>query len=214
MNYIRISKTYIEEAESNPIKKTVIGFICKDDPTNKSLLDTFNPPIVATNTKWKNWITMLDPRTCIACLSKHGEIYNYILTEADKVPPLHDRCRCKLEELKSIFAGTATKNGMDGADYWLKHFMVLPEYYITKTDIAINGWRWGKSPIKYAPGKMIGGDIYFNRNGHLPSEPGRIWYECDINYYGGKRNGHRILYSNDGLIFVTYNHYRTFYEII
>lgn len=41
----------------------------------------------------------------------------------------------------------------------------------------------------------------------------RIWYEADINYTGGFRNGHRIVYSNDGLIFVTYDHYNTFYEI-
>ena len=42
---------------------------------------------------------------------------------------------------------------------------------------------------------------------------GRVWYEADINYTGGYRNTHRILYSNDGLIFVTYNHYETFYEV-
>ena len=106
------------------------------------------------------------------------------------------------------------KNGKNGADYWIKNFSILPNYYIKKIDISINGWRWGKSPIKYAPGKMIGGDIYFNKDGRLPSAVGRTWYECDINYYEGKRNGHRIVYSNDGLIFVTYNHYRTFYEIM
>ena len=55
--------------------------------------------------------------------------------------------------------------------------------------------------------------IYQNSNGHLPDSPDRIWYEADINYYSGKRNKHRILYSNDGLMFVTYDHYRTFYEI-
>ncbi|MBC8529578.1 hypothetical protein H8699_09085 [Christensenellaceae bacterium NSJ-44] len=31
---------------------------------------------------------------------------------------------------------------------------------------------------------------------------------------GGYRNGHRILYSSDGLIFATYDHYNTFYEIV
>lgn len=45
------------------------------------------------------------------------------------------------------------------------------------------------------------------------SAPGRIWYEADINYYEGRRNKHRILFPNDGLIFVTYDHYLTFYEI-
>lgn len=51
-------------------------------------------------------------------------------------------------------------------------------------------------------------------NGHLPSAPGRIWYEADINYYEGYRGNDRILFSNDGLIFVTYDHYKTFLSII
>ena len=43
--------------------------------------------------------------------------------------------------------------------------------------------------------------------------PGRIWFEADFDYTGGYRNSFRLLYSNDGLIFVTYDHYATFYEI-
>jgi hypothetical protein len=61
---------------------------------------------------------------------------------------------------------------------------------------------------------MIFGGIYENRNRHLPFVPGRIWYEADINYIGGLRGLERILFSNDGLIFVTYDHYLTFYEIV
>jgi predicted transcriptional regulator len=60
---------------------------------------------------------------------------------------------------------------------------------------------------------MIGGDVFANSSAKLPSAPGRIWYEADINYVSGKRNRQRVLYSNDGLIFVTYDHYQTFYEI-
>jgi guanyl-specific ribonuclease Sa len=60
---------------------------------------------------------------------------------------------------------------------------------------------------------MIGGDIFYNAEGKLPTKYGRIWYEADINYTQGQRNIERIVYSNDGLIFVTYNHYETFCEI-
>ena len=60
---------------------------------------------------------------------------------------------------------------------------------------------------------MIFGGRYFNKNGHLPSKEGRIWYEADINYISGKRNAERILFSNDGLLFVTYDHYQTFVEV-
>lgn len=65
-----------------------------------------------------------------------------------------------------------------------------------------------------APGKMLDKGVYVNRNGHLPEEFGRVWYEADINYSGGYRGSCRILYSNDGLVFVTYDHYETFVEIV
>ena len=61
---------------------------------------------------------------------------------------------------------------------------------------------------------MITRGQYYNDDGHLPSASGRIWYEADINYKTGRRNDQRIIWSNDGLIFVTYDHYETFYEII
>ena len=53
-----------------------------------------------------------------------------------------------------------------------------------------------------------------NRREALPAEPGRIWYEADINYSGGFRGAERILYSNDGLLFASYDHYETFVELI
>lgn len=63
------------------------------------------------------------------------------------------------------------------------------------------------------PGRIIGGDIFENRKHKLPEAPERVWYEADFDYAGGYRNSFRLLYSNDGLIFVTYDHYVTFYEI-
>ena len=61
---------------------------------------------------------------------------------------------------------------------------------------------------------MIFGGEYKNVNGHLPVKSSRIWYEADINYTIGFRGPDRILFSNDGLVFVTYDHYLTFCEII
>ena len=60
---------------------------------------------------------------------------------------------------------------------------------------------------------MFGG-VFYNDRGKLPAKGDRIWYEADINYSKGKRNSERIVYSNDGLIFITYDHYRTFIEIV
>ncbi len=90
----------------------------------------------------------------------------------------------------------------------------LPDCYISKEEALKNGWKPSKWPSNFVPGKMIAGGIYKNRNEHLPQASGRIWYEADINYKSGKRNTQRILWSNDGLMFVTYDHYETFYEII
>jgi hypothetical protein len=61
--------------------------------------------------------------------------------------------------------------------------------------------------------KMLFGGKYLNLNEHLPYKDGREWYEADINYTDGRRNTERIVYSNDGLIFVTYDHYETFVEV-
>ena len=77
------------------------------------------------------------------------------------------------------------------------------------------GWNKKKGNLfDVLPGRMIGGDVFENRNGKLPVNEGRIWYEADINYSTGYRTKARILFSNDGLIFSTYDHYRTFYEIV
>ena len=130
-------------------------------------------------------------------------------------PPLHERCKCRVEGLVAIRSGTATIEGGLGADHWVAAFAELPKYYITKKEAKDKGWKAYKGNLKSVlPGKSIGGDIYFNRDRKLPVASGRLWREADINYTGGFRNGHRILYSNDGLIFVTYDHYQTFYEII
>ena len=116
--------------------------------------------------------------------------------------------------MQAITAGTATINGIDGADWSLKYSGKLPAYYATKEEAQANGWKPSKWPSNFVPNKMINSGPHYNDNGHLPSAPGRVWFEADINYKLGKRNGQRILWSNDGLIFVTYDHYETFYEII
>ena len=94
-------------------------------------------------------------------------------------------------------------------------FMYLPDKYILKNEAEQLSWLSSLGNLSdIAPGKTIGGGIYRNREGKLPAAPGRIWFEADINYISGHRNTHRLLYSSDGVIFVTYDHYMTFSEII
>ncbi|SHJ96200.1 ribonuclease [Clostridium cavendishii DSM 21758] len=95
------------------------------------------------------------------------------------------------------------------ADYIHTHNK-LPSNYITKAQASKLGWKPGKNLWDYAPGKSIGGDIFTNAEKVLPEKTGRVWRECDINYNGGHRGADRLLYSNDGLIYGTSDHYRTF----
>ena len=61
------------------------------------------------------------------------------------------------------------------------------------------------------PGKCIGGDVFGNREGLLPSARGRVWRECDVNTLGASSRGaERLVYSNDGLIYYTGDHYDSF----
>lgn len=170
-------------------------------------------PAVSTSSNYIHFISIKDWRRCVECKENHGKIYS--ITECpDPKPPLHINCRCTITEMQSISAGTATIKGFDGADFALKYTNKLPDYYITIEDLKKLGWKRGKPVSKFATGKTLTAGIYHNHNKHLPQAAGRIWYEADINYTSFFRNSQRIVYSNDGLIFVTYDHYETFYEII
>lgn len=103
---------------------------------------------------------------------------------------------------------------MQGADWYLKSYGKLPSYYITKENAEKLGYQSYLGNLsQVAPNRVLFKGIYQNKNEHLPTAPNRIWYEADINYNSGFRGAERILFSNDGLIFATYDHYATFVEI-
>lgn len=90
----------------------------------------------------------------------------------------------------------------------------LPDNYITKKEARSLGWESSEGNLwDVAPGKSIGGDYFGNYEGLLPEEEGRDYFECDIDYEGGYRNGKRIIYSDDGLIFYTEDHYESFEQL-
>ena len=89
----------------------------------------------------------------------------------------------------------------------------LPSNFITKAEAEDLGWTGGGLE-PYAPGKCIGGDKFGNREGLLPKAPGRTWTECDIDTLGkSARGAKRIVFSNDGLIFYTDDHYESFTQL-
>ena len=94
---------------------------------------------------------------------------------------------------------------------YVKQHRKLPDYYISKQEARRHGWNASKGNLcKVLPGKAIGGDIFTNREGKLPQKKGRKWFEADLNYQCGHRNADRLLFSSDGLLFVTFDHYKTF----
>ncbi len=98
---------------------------------------------------------------------------------------------------------------------YLMEFECLPGNYLTKNEAYDLGWDPDEGNLwDVADGMSIGGDKFGNREGLLPKEKGRQYYECDIDYEGGYRNEKRIVYSNDGLIYYTEDHYASFEEIV
>ena len=96
---------------------------------------------------------------------------------------------------------------------YINEFAKLPHNYITKNQAKKLGWQTKGTLDKVAPGKSIGGDRYGNYEGLLPKKNGRTWTECDIDYVKGNRNAKRIVFSNDGLIYYTGDHYKTFTKL-
>ncbi len=92
---------------------------------------------------------------------------------------------------------------------YLKQNHHLPDYFVTKKYARESGWNPRSGDLcQVLPGKAIGGDRFSNREHQLPSMPGRVWREADINYHCGRRGADRVLFANDGLIYISRDHYK------
>ena len=115
----------------------------------------------------------------------------------------------KTDQTASIDENGTYDSAKDVALY-IHTYNKLPSNYITKKEAKALGWNGG-SLEEYAPGKCIGGDYYGNYEGQLPEKKGRRYTECDIDTLGkSSRGAKRIVFSNDGLIYYTKDHYKTF----
>ena len=102
-------------------------------------------------------------------------------------------------------------DSMEEVAIYLTFFEELPDNYLTKKEAQALGWESKKGNLwTVADGCSIGGDRFGNYEGLLPDAKGRKWTECDIDFDGRYRNGKRIVFSNDGLIYYTANHYESF----
>jgi len=110
---------------------------------------------------------------------------------------------------------TVTEDGTytskDEVALYIHTYGHLPSNFISKTKAKEAGWVSSEGNLdEVCPGMSIGGSRFYNDEGLLPDADGRTWTECDINYTGGFRGSERIVFSNDGLIYYTNDHYQTF----
>ena len=120
----------------------------------------------------------------------------------------------KTTAAKTTKVKTIDKNGSytskEDVALYIHTYGELPSNFITKKEAERLGWDGG-SLEPYAPGKSIGGSYFGNYEGKLPKKKGRTYYECDIDTKGRRSRGpKRIVYSTDGLIYYTPDHYETF----
>lgn len=100
-----------------------------------------------------------------------------------------------------------TYNSAEDVSLYLYTYGHLPDNYITKNEARDLGWSGG-SVEQVAPGCAIGGDRFGNREGILPEGN---YHECDIDTIGASSRGaKRLVYSDDGQIYYTEDHYESF----
>lgn len=110
-------------------------------------------------------------------------------------------------EIPDEYGSYTTK---DDVALYLHIYGHLPPNFITKKEAEMAGW-YGGPLDRVLPGMCIGGDYFGNYEGQLPRAKGRKWTECDINTLGKRSRGaERIIFSNDGLIYYTPDHYESF----
>lgn len=140
-----------------------------------------------------------------------GELVNYKGT-------IEFSAGCSLEEVipgqAHIQEPEQPQQPSDSKEYvaWYIHeYGCLPDFYVTKNEASrLYGWDGGALD-SVAPGLCIGGDRFGNYEGQLPDAPGRRWTECDIGTIGQTQRGaQRIVFSNDGLVYYTPDHYGSF----
>lgn len=125
--------------------------------------------------------------------------------------PISAPCSSDVPELvESLVDEDGNYTSKDDVALYIHLYGHLPSNFITKKEAQALGWSGG-SLEPYAPGKCIGGSRFGNYEGLLPEAEGRTYTECDIDTLGADRRGaKRIVFSNDGLIYYTGDHYESF----
>lgn len=150
----------------------------------------------------------------LACDVPPQEAYIPVDTQAESTVPAEsipdEPTVTEPEETQALLDPDGWYYSAEDVALYLVTYGELPDNFITKNEARELGWEGG-SVQKYLEGAAIGGDKFGNREGILPKADGRQYYECDIDTDGeNSRGAKRLVYSNDGLIYYTEDHYESF----
>lgn len=165
--------------------------------------------------KWagRRILAFLMAMLCLFGMSGCSLYSSYSLTSgsetAAKSQEVSNPTETSKKQTEAAIAEDGTYDQKEDVALYIHTYGKLPQNYITKKEAQALGWEGGKLE-PYAPGKCIGGDKFGNYEGLLPEKKGRSYQECDIDTLGEKRGAKRIVYSNDGLIYYTDDHYESF----
>ncbi len=141
-------------------------------------------------------------------------ILEIVIEEEGNSPQVENPVGPSEESEGEVLDENGTYSSKDEVALYIHTYGRLPRNYITKNDAMDLGWDASKGNLWDVTDQMsIGGNRFGNREGLLPDKNGRQWYEADIDYEGGYRNALRIVFSNDGLIYYTKDHYESFEKL-
>ena len=128
-----------------------------------------------------------------------------VQTEVVYAQPLAEAPAAETEAAIDFYGSYTTK---EDVALYIHVYGELPLNFMTKKQARDLGWEGGSlEPV--APGMCIGGDWFGNYEGLLPED--REYTECDIDTRGkDSRGAKRIVFSDDGLIYYTEDHYESF----
>lgn len=157
-------------------------------------------------------LTFLLSFTLLSCTAIDSVIDELGLTDenvdVDHIEENHDQDQ---EDIEEGLEEDESYTSKEDVSLYLDTYDKLPKNYITKKEATNLGWESSKGNLWDVTDEMsIGGDRFGNREKRLPENQGRQYYECDINYEGGYRGPERLVYSDDGLIYYTGDHYESF----
>lgn len=146
---------------------------------------------------------------CLGLLFGMSVMYVYNNFIADKKPEPKFKEVSKASINESVQHSIDVLTNENTVINYVKQNHKLPDYYIRKNDAKNLGWNPSKGNLcEVLPGKAIGGDYFGNREGKLPK--GLKYYEADVNYRCGNRNADRIVFTENGEVYLTKDHYKSF----